>query len=49
VNYTFATQYGALPISETLSLGDVNVDPIAALGKWELGSLTPTPLPDSVK
>jgi hypothetical protein len=49
ISYTFATQYGALPIAETLSIGDVNVDPIAALGKWELGGLTPTALPDSLK
>jgi hypothetical protein len=49
ISYTFATQYGALPIGETLSLGDVAVDPIAALGKWELGGLTPTALPDSLK
>ncbi|HVV37093.1 MAG TPA: hypothetical protein VHC63_10860 [Acidimicrobiales bacterium] len=49
VGYTFATQYGALPISETLSLGDFEADATAALGKWELGALTPSPLPDSVK
>ena len=49
VSYTFATQYGGLPIGETLSIGDINVDPIAALGKWELGSLTPTALPDNLK
>jgi len=49
ISYTFATQYGALPIAESLSLGDVNVDPIAAIGKWELGGLTPTALPDSLK
>jgi hypothetical protein len=49
VTYTFATQYGALPVAETLALGDFENDAIAALGKWELGALTPTPLPDSVK
>ncbi len=49
VTYTFATQYGALPIAETLALGDIVADQIAALGKWELGGLTPTPLPDSLK
>jgi hypothetical protein len=49
VAYTFATQYGALPISETLALGDFENDAVAALGKWELGALTPSPLPDSVK
>ncbi|MEY2473522.1 MAG: hypothetical protein QOK28_2851 [Actinomycetota bacterium] len=49
VSYTFATQYGALPIAETLALGDFENDAVAALGKWELGALTPTPLPDSVK
>jgi hypothetical protein len=49
VGYTFATQYGALPISETLSIGDIENDAKGALGKWELGALTPTPLPDSVK
>jgi hypothetical protein len=49
VSYTFATQYGALPIGEGLALGDMERDPKAALGKWELGALDPTPLPDSVK
>ncbi|MEY2424694.1 MAG: hypothetical protein QOI61_266 [Actinomycetota bacterium] len=49
IAYTFATQYGALPIAETLSLGDINVDELAALGKWELGGLTPIALPDSLK
>jgi len=49
VTYTFATQYGALPIAESLSIGDINSDEVAALGKWELGALTPTALPDSLK
>ena len=49
VGYTFATEYGALPIGETLSIGDVNSDPVAALAKWELGGLTPTALPDNLK
>jgi hypothetical protein len=49
VTYTFATQYGTLPIAETLSIGDVAVDPVAVLGKWELGGLTPGPLPASLK
>jgi hypothetical protein len=49
VSYTFSTQYGALPIAETLALGDFENDAVAALGKWELGALTPTALPDSVK
>lgn len=49
VTYTFATQYGALPIAETLALGDINVDPVAAIGKWELGGLAPAPLPDALK
>jgi hypothetical protein len=49
ITYTFATQYGALPIAESLSIGDINVDEVAALGKWELGALTPTALPDSLK
>lgn len=48
-SYTFATQYGALPIGEGLALGDFENDPVAALGKWELGALAPSPLPDSVK
>lgn len=49
VTYTFATQYGALPISETLSINDVNTSPFAALAKFELGALTPSALPDSLK
>ena len=49
ITYNFATQYGALPIAETLSIGDVNVDDYAALAKLELGGLTPKPLPDSLK
>jgi hypothetical protein len=49
VSYVFATQYGALPIGETLSIGDVELDPTAFLAKWELGGLTPTALPDTLK
>ncbi len=49
ISYVFATQYGAMPIAESLALGDINIDAIAALGKWELGQLTPTALPDSLK
>ncbi|MEY2398687.1 MAG: hypothetical protein QOJ00_1861 [Actinomycetota bacterium] len=47
--YVFATQYGALPIAETLSIGDIASDPTAFMGKWELGGLTPAPLPASEK
>lgn len=49
ITYTFATQYGALPIAESLSIGDVERDEIAAIGKWELGALQPKALPDSLK
>lgn len=47
--YTFATQYGALPIQEILTIGDFRLDPEAFSGRWELGGLTPKPLPDSLK
>jgi hypothetical protein len=51
VDYIFATQYGALPIGETLSIGDVNspAADFAISALWELGGLTPKPLPDSLK
>ncbi len=51
VDYIFATQYGALPIGETLSLNDVNApgDSFAISALWELGGLTPKPLPASLK
>ncbi len=49
IDYIFATQYGALPIGETLSIGDVNIDDFAISALWELGGLTPKALPDSLK
>ncbi len=49
VDYVFAPQYGALPIQETLSVGDVEVDATGFIGKWEFGGLDPKPLPDSQK
>lgn len=49
VDYAFASQYGVLPIAETLSLGDPNVDDFAISARWELGGLTPKALPDSLK
>ncbi len=49
VDYIFASQFGALPIGENLSLGDVNVDPVAISARWELGGLTPKPLPQGLK
>lgn len=45
----FATQYGAMPIQEILAVGDFRQDPVAFAGRWELGGLTPKPLPDSLK
>lgn len=49
VDYIFSSQYGMLPISETLSLGDPNIDDFAISARWELGGLTPKALPDSLK
>ena len=49
VSYVFATQYGAMPIAETLAIGDILLDPTGFIGKWELGGLTPTALPGSLK
>lgn len=49
VDYAFASQFGALPIQETLSINALERDPVAFIGKWEIGGLTPKPLPDSVK
>ncbi|MEY2469813.1 MAG: hypothetical protein QOF21_2511 [Actinomycetota bacterium] len=49
IDYVFATQYGAMPIQETLSVGDIAVDPTGFIGKWELGGLTPAPLPSPTK
>ncbi len=49
VSYVFATQYGAMPIAETLAIGDVLLDPTGFIGKWELGGLTPAALPGSLK
>ena len=49
VTYVFATQYGVLPIGESLSIGDITTDSTAFIGKWELGGLTPVPLTDSLK
>lgn len=45
----FATQYGALPIRELVTIGRPITDQTAFVGQWELGGLTPTPLPDSIK
>lgn len=49
IGYTFATQYGALPIAEALTIGDLESSGVAAIGSWELGALTPAALPDSLK
>jgi hypothetical protein len=49
VDYMFATQYGALPILETLSIGNYEQQPVAFRGKWQLGAVTPKPLPSSLK
>ncbi len=47
--FVFATQYGALPIQEILTIGDFREDAVAFAGRWELGGLTPKPLPDALK
>ncbi|MDP1795478.1 MAG: hypothetical protein Q8K63_15170 [Acidimicrobiales bacterium] len=49
VDFIFASQFGVLPIGETLSLGDAAVDEFAIAARWELGALTPKALPDSLK
>ena len=48
-DYMFATQYGLLPIQETLSVGNYELEPIAFRGKWQLGGVTPELLPASLK
>jgi hypothetical protein len=47
--FTFATQLGALPIADSIAVGNTDVDPIAFYGSWSLGGLTPTPLPEGLK
>jgi hypothetical protein len=49
LTYTFATQLGALPIGETISVGNVDNSESGFYGSWTLGGLTPTPLPDGLK
>jgi hypothetical protein len=44
-----ATQYGLLPIQETLSVGNYELEPLAFSGKWQLGGVTPELLPASLK
>jgi hypothetical protein len=47
--FTFATQLGALPIGETISVGNVDNSESGFYGSWSLGGLTPAALPDALK
>jgi hypothetical protein len=47
--YSFATQLGALPIAESISVGNTDIDPVAFYSAYSLGGLAPTPLPDVLK
>lgn len=49
VDYVFASQFGMLPIGESLALGDVALDAYAIAARWELGGTTPKALPVSLK
>ncbi|HVF08203.1 MAG TPA: hypothetical protein VNC60_06470 [Actinomycetota bacterium] len=48
LHYVFATQYGLLPISENLSIGEL-ADPKALIVRRSLGGLKPEALPPSLK